>query len=97
MSAEKVRLETYVNISDLVYDETTGGSGGRTCGGMTRRILGGNDVGVGAGTPDSEVVVDGEEPFPVIERTFGATLTSVFVVKRSASPLDCGFRETVTE
>jgi hypothetical protein len=35
-----------------------------------------------------------DEPGPDVKRNLGAMLTSVFVVKRSAFPFDCGSRET---
>ena len=68
------------------------------CGGMTRRILDGS-LGVpveelnGAPASGFMVLIDCCDE-PDVERSLGAILTSVFVVKRRASPFDCGSRET---
>jgi hypothetical protein len=59
--------------------------GERTCGGVTSRIL---DSSLGV------LVLIGCCDGPDVGRSLGAILTSVFVVKRSVSPFDCGSRET---
>ena len=77
-------------------------SRGRTCKGMTRRILGANlEVGVDVFSVALEVEVEAvilvftfDQPGPDAERNFGAMLTSVLVVNKRASPFDCGSRET---
>jgi hypothetical protein len=77
---------------------TGGERGGRTCGGMTRRILEGS-LGVPVeglnevAASEFMVLIDRCDE-PDVGRSLGAILTSVFVVKRSASPFDCGSRET---
>ena len=100
-SWEKVSLDTYASASDLVYEAAGGNARGRTCGGMTRRILDGYFALEVVEFVGDEVVVVVDVWFLLelidleVDRNLGAMFTSVFVVKRRAFPFDCGSRETV--